>query len=73
MFIRLTSDDVNDKIRIAIDKILFYAKNPHGDGSIMCLLSGEPTVVAETPEEIDKIIYSRQNGYDPVTEGMGPK
>lgn len=74
MFILLTAPECEDfKVRIAIDKILLYAKNTDGNGSVICLVGGEPTVVEETPEEIDKIIYSRMNGYNPTTKGTGPK
>ena len=57
MFIHLTQENYpNFKIRIAIDKILFYMQNPEGPGSVIAIVDGEPTNMLEDVVEIDSLI-----------------
>jgi hypothetical protein len=73
MFIQISSPEWGEKVRIAIDKILFYVQNYDDNGpkgSMMCLLGGNPFEVIETPDEIDRAISLRLYGRG---ESTGPK
>jgi len=60
MFIELTSLDSDSeglKVRIAVDKIIYYLANPSDEGSLICLVGSTPTRMKETVEEIDRVIH----------------
>jgi hypothetical protein len=72
MFIQLTQKNYQDlKVRIAVDKIIFYMQNPEdATGSVLAAVDGGPVEILETVEQIDKMISLKIYGSG---ESTGPK